>query len=141
MQVNQNTLNCKFCKTILFDLVFGISSLTKNYLQGNAINSFELNGTTFPLIYGGDAINVSAGSNKEISSACVPGSLNSYKVEGKIVVCDTIWDGSGVLMADGLGAVMSSNRFSDLAFSYPLPATLLNPEDGAKVADYAQTEA
>ncbi|RWR89334.1 cucumisin-like protein [Cinnamomum micranthum f. kanehirae] len=72
--------------------------------DGNAINPFELNGTSLPLIYGGAAPNVSA----------------------------------GVMEADGLGTIMFDSAYSDFAFSYPLPATLLNIEDGNKAVNYAQ---
>lgn len=51
--------------------------MEKFWLQGHAINTFELNGTSFPLIYGGDAPNVSAGASGDISRFCDPGSLNS----------------------------------------------------------------
>ncbi|XP_058106321.1 cucumisin-like [Magnolia sinica] len=106
---------------------------------GNAINPFELNGTSYPMIYGGSAPNVSAGANADISRSCDTGSLNSYKVRGKIVLCDYIYDGSGVIEAEGLGNIMADYRYSDFAFSYPLPSTLLSIEDGAKVLDYIQS--
>ena len=68
-------------------------------MKGLSVNSFDLNGTTFPLIWGGDAANVSAGYSSDISRYCIPDSLNSYKIKGKIV----LWDGSGVLLAGGVG--------------------------------------
>lgn len=94
---------------------------------------------TYPLIYGGSAPNISAGASGDISKYCQPGTLNSYKTEGKIVLCDTIWDGSGVLMADGLGVIMSDSEYSDFAFSYPLPATLISVEDGKQILEYIQS--
>lgn len=94
---------------------------------------------TYPLIYGGSAPNISAGASGDISKYCFPGTLNSYKTENKMVLCDTISDGSGVLMANGVGAIMSASAYSDLAFSYPLPATLISVEDGAQVLAYIQS--
>ncbi|KAF8380348.1 hypothetical protein HHK36_027833 [Tetracentron sinense] len=106
---------------------------------GNAINNFDLNGTSYPLIWGGDAANFSAGANPEASRYCLPGYLNSNKVEGKIVLCDTLWDGSGVLMANGLGTIMADTYYTDFAFSFPLPATFISKEDGLKVLEYIRS--
>ncbi|KAJ9706670.1 hypothetical protein PVL29_001915 [Vitis rotundifolia] len=95
---------------------------------GLSVNSFELNGTTFPLIWGGDAANVSAGYSSDISRYCIPDTLNSYKIKGKIVLCDILWDGSGVLLADGVGTIMA-DLITDFAFNYPNPlATILFSE-------------
>lgn len=113
--------------------------MEKFWLQGHAINTFELNGTSFPLIYGGDAPNVSAGASGDISRFCDPGSLNSYKVQGKIILCDGINGGSGITKADGLGTIMSDSEYSDFAFSYALPATLLTIEDGVQALNYVQS--
>lgn len=108
-------------------------------MQGLSINSFELNGTSYPLIWGGDAANFSAGSNKEISRYCLTGSMNSIKVAGKIVFCETLWDGSGILLANGVGTIMADSSITDFSFNYPLPATLISPEDGQKVLEYIRT--
>ncbi|KAH7514032.1 hypothetical protein FEM48_Zijuj11G0045600 [Ziziphus jujuba var. spinosa] len=107
--------------------------------EGLSINSFELNGTTYPLIWGGDAANFSAGSNREISRYCLTGSMNSIEVAGKIVFCETLWDGSGILLANGVGTIMADSSATDFAFSYPLPATLISSEDGQQVLEYIRT--
>lgn len=119
-------------------------------MKGLSINSFDLNGTTHPLVWGGDAANFSAGSSKEISRFCLTGTMNSYKVANKIVVCDTLWDigagismadGSGILIADGVGAIFAAPApaKADFAQGFPLPATLISAEDGLKVLDYIRT--
>ncbi|KAJ8642609.1 hypothetical protein MRB53_004357 [Persea americana] len=108
-------------------------------LTGNAINTFELNGTSFPLIDGGAAPNVSAGASKYTSNICEPDTLDSYKTKGKIVMCHGLYDGSGVMSADGLGAILSSGRYGDMIFSYPIPATVLSIEDGNVVTNYIQS--
>ncbi|OVA12380.1 Peptidase S8/S53 domain [Macleaya cordata] len=105
---------------------------------GTAINSFVLNGTSFPLTWGGDAPNVSAGVDSEISRYCYPHTLNSLKTEGKIVLCDTLFDGSGVLITNGIGTIIN-DLVPDYAFSYPLPTTLISIEDGAKALDYIKS--
>ena len=48
-------------------------------MKGLSINIFNLNGTLFPLIWGGDAANYSAGADPDISRGCFYGALNSYK--------------------------------------------------------------
>ncbi|KAG9450412.1 hypothetical protein H6P81_010377 [Aristolochia fimbriata] len=112
-------------------------------LQGYSINSFALVGTSYSLIYGGDAPNVSAGATPIVSRYCFPGTLNENKVKGKIVVCDALFDGSNIMEVNGLGTIMSdleySTVFFDFSFSYPLPATLVSLEDAAKALAYIQS--
>lgn len=107
--------------------------------KGISINSFNLYGKSFPLIWGGDAANYSAGADTEISKFCSLGALNSYEVLGKIVLCDTLDDGSGVLLANGVGTIMADSSFNDFAFSYPLPATVISTEDGLRISDYTRS--
>ncbi|XP_077249310.1 subtilisin-like protease SBT4.3 [Tasmannia lanceolata] len=108
-------------------------------LMGNALNTFALNGSMFPLIYGGDAPNISASVTSDLSQYCVGGWLNENKVQGKIVLCDVLWDGSGALLADGVGTIMSDPRFSDLSFAYPLAATHIGVDDGKTALDYIRS--
>lgn len=65
--------------------------------------------------------------------------MSSYVVEGKIVFCETLWDGSGILLANGVGTIMADSSITDLSFNYPLPATVISTEDGLKVLDYIRT--
>ncbi|MBA0852365.1 hypothetical protein Goshw_004421 [Gossypium schwendimanii] len=106
---------------------------------GLSINSFELYGKTYPLIWGGDAANYSAGASQDLSKYCITGSMNSYKVEGKIVFCEVLWDGTGVLLANGVGTIMADDEITDFAFNYPLPATQTSTSDGEKILDYIKT--
>nr|TKS01084.1 hypothetical protein D5086_0000175670 [Populus alba] len=109
-------------------------------LSGLSINNFDLNGTTYPLIWGGDAVNFSAGANTEIAGFCFPGVLNSYKVERKIVLCYTMVTRSDILLANGVGVIMSDSFYSvDFAFSFPVPATVISNEDRVKVLNYIRT--
>lgn len=91
------------------------------------------------MIWGGDAANYSAGADSEIARYCLTGAMNSYKVAGTIVLCETLWDGSGILMANGLGTIMADSSITDFAFNYPLPATLITTEDGVEILDYIRT--
>ncbi|KAF3959617.1 hypothetical protein ACB098_10G058800 [Castanea mollissima] len=106
---------------------------------GLSINSFNLNETSFPLIWGGDAANYSAGADPDISKGCFDGFLNSYKVQGKIVFCETAVDGTGILLANGVGTIMADSSFTDVAFSFPLPATVISVEDGLKILNYIRS--
>ena len=106
-------------------------------MKGIVINNLELNGT-YPLIWGGDAANVSAQETPLSSADCLPGDLDSRKVQGKIVLCEFLWDGSGVIMAGGVGIIMPAWYFNDFAFTFPLPATVLRRQDMDKVLQYAR---
>ncbi|KAL9369266.1 hypothetical protein Peur_040465 [Populus x canadensis] len=85
-------------------------------MKGLSINNFDLDGTIYQLIWGGDA--------------CILEALNSYKVEQKTVICDALVTGSGVVIANGVGAIMADSFYSkDFAFSFPLLETVIRDED------------
>ncbi|XP_062146366.1 cucumisin-like [Alnus glutinosa] len=112
--------------------------------NGLSINSFNLGGQSFPLIWGGDAANYSVGADPAISKYCSPGSMNSNKVRGKIVLCEnpsdgTFEDGTGILIGHGVGTIISDPSITDFAISYPLPATVISTEDGLQILDYIRT--
>ncbi|KAI3468815.1 hypothetical protein Pfo_025478 [Paulownia fortunei] len=100
-------------------------------LTGISINSFDLNGTSYPLIWGGDAVNYTFGSK----------AMNLDMVAGKIVLCEGLQDGSAILLANGIGTVMVDPTIINpaYAFSYPLPATLISPDDAKKVMEYIRS--
>ncbi|KAL0393458.1 UNVERIFIED_CONTAM: Cucumisin [Sesamum latifolium] len=108
---------------------------------GITINTFDLNGTSYPLIWGGDAANYTIGSSPDISKYCITGAMNADIVAGKIVFCEALWDGSGILLANGVGTIMADVLVEnpDYAFSWPLPATLISPEDGKSVLEYIKS--
>ncbi|KAL0329702.1 UNVERIFIED_CONTAM: Cucumisin [Sesamum radiatum] len=108
---------------------------------GITINTFDLNGTSYPLIWGGDAANYTIGSSPDIAKYCITGAMSSDVVAGKIVFCEALWDGSGILLANGVGTIMADVLVEnpDYAFSWPLPATLISPEDGKIVLEYIKS--
>lgn len=110
-------------------------------MQGITINSFDLNGTSYPLIWGGDAANYTIGSFPDDARYCTEESMNADTVAGKIVLCEALTDGSTVLTANGVGTVMTDQNVinPDYAFSFPLPATLISPDDGRKVMEYIKS--
>ncbi|CAA2986221.1 cucumisin-like [Olea europaea subsp. europaea] len=87
------------------------------------------------------AANYTIGSSPDISKYCIPDAMNSDIVAGKIVFCEILWDGSGILLANGVGTIMADPLVvdPDFAFNFPLPATLITPADGQKVLDYIRS--
>ncbi|KAJ6695539.1 PROPROTEIN CONVERTASE SUBTILISIN/KEXIN [Salix koriyanagi] len=129
LTVAANTIDRKFVAQV----VLGNGQV----LSGLSVNNFDLNGTTYPLIWGGHAANFSAGASPAIAGFCSPGALNSYKVERKIVLCDAMVTGSQILKANGVGVIMTDSFNSlDYASSFPLPATVISNEDRVKVLNY-----
>ncbi|KAM0948336.1 putative cucumisin [Dioscorea sansibarensis] len=110
----------------------------KSY-QGPAVNTFDLKDTMYPLLYGGDAPNTSAGYDGSTSRYCYDGTLDEDLVRGKVVLCDLLTDASGPLNAGAVGTVMLNGGYDDYAFSYPLPATVLTPLDLGNVSAYINT--
>lgn len=110
-------------------------------MKGITVNAFELNGTSYPLIWGGDAANYTAGASPDLSRYCITGTMNADIVTGKIVYCETVWDGSGVLLANGVGNIMSDVNIEnlDVGFSWPLPTTLISSSDGKSVLEYIRS--
>ncbi|PON69945.1 Peptidase S8, subtilisin-related [Parasponia andersonii] len=105
--------------------------------EGNAIHSFDLNGTMFPLIWGGDAANFSGNAHPESASHCSASTLDSQKVKGKFALCEG-FSIDGVAEADGAGAIMTAINLDDTApFSFPV--TLLSKEEIAQVLAYIKS--
>ncbi|ONK62169.1 uncharacterized protein A4U43_C07F1100 [Asparagus officinalis] len=106
--------------------------------KGAAISPFDLKDKMYPLVYGGNAPNTSAGYDGSTSRYCYQGSLNITTVKGTIVLCDTSSDDSGPLLAGATGAVMQGT-YTDYAFSYPLLTTVLGKLDHGNVSLYLNT--
>ncbi|KAJ0100789.1 hypothetical protein Patl1_06474 [Pistacia atlantica] len=92
--------------------------------EGISINTLDLKGKMFPLIYGGDAPDRETISS-EISYAkiCLEDSLNKTLVRRKMVLCDELGTGNGPAKAGAAGCIMQGTVSQDAAFSYPLPAS------------------
>ncbi|XP_058106319.1 cucumisin-like [Magnolia sinica] len=131
LNVAASTIDRKFVSQI----VLGNGDIIK----GNSINAFTLNGKEFPLIYAGDAPNISAGFQSISAKYCLYDWLDANKVQGKIVLCDFHYDGSGPFLANGVGAIMAGDGYTDLSLSYIFPATRIDREDSDKIMDYIQS--
>ncbi|KAK1261813.1 Xylem serine proteinase 1 [Acorus gramineus] len=111
--------------------------------SGFAINPYDMEGVSYPLILGVDA---ATDSTKNIlATRCMQGQLSSM-VEGKIVFC-TATDGVApsdetVKAAGGVGAIFQLYTATPQATSsLVLPGTMVSPEDGEAIKDYIQNDA
>lgn len=101
-------------------------------LTGDAINSFNLNNTKFPLIHGENA---SKHCSPGEASLCLEGCLDGELVKGKIVVCE---DEAGIkeaLKTRAIG-VLTPSRVHNVSFVTPLPYTALNIRSFRALRDY-----
>ncbi|KAG8644992.1 hypothetical protein MANES_10G021600v8 [Manihot esculenta] len=104
--------------------------------KGFSINTFTLGNSSYPIIYGGDAPNVTSLYNGTYSRYCSQGSLNKTLVQGKIVLCDSLSFGEGTIAAGGVGSVMEQRFYTDDVFSFPLPLSPVISEDLADIKKY-----
>ncbi|KAL7160218.1 hypothetical protein ABFS83_01G078600 [Erythranthe nasuta] len=133
LTVAASTIDRKF----VANLVLGNGQI----FTGISINTFDLNGTSYPLIWGGDAVNYSGSYSQDDAKLCSQETMNADVAVGKIVLCEALTDGSTILLANGVGTIMSDQDYvnPDYAFSYPLPATLISPDDAKKVIEYIKS--
>ncbi|KAI9078302.1 hypothetical protein K1719_039678 [Acacia pycnantha] len=79
--------------------------------KGVSMNTFDLHHKTYPLIYSGDAPNITGGFNNSRSRLCEENSLDEAKVKGKIVLYG-------------------------ISFCFPLPLAVLTLNDGITIHSY-----
>ncbi|XP_030451259.2 cucumisin-like isoform X2 [Syzygium oleosum] len=130
LSVAASTIDRKFFTKVLL-------GSGKSY-EGISINTFDLKSDMYPIIYGANAPNVSAGYNGSISRYCFRGTLDSNLVKGKIVFCDTLQI-RGPFFAGAVGAVMQDDGPKDAASSFPIPSSYLDPEAGKEIYSYMNT--
>ncbi|XP_062079385.1 subtilisin-like protease SBT4.6 isoform X2 [Humulus lupulus] len=100
---------------------------------GRSINSFKLNGTTFPLVRGEDASSQCSGL---FSSICTNGCLDTNLIKGKIVMCDLYSGANEAFKAGALGCITTIDDFNDFSTIVPFPASVLNSTDYFAVLSY-----
>eukprot|EP01018_Ginkgo_biloba_P040199 Gb_37570 [translate_table: standard] len=110
---------------------------------GVAINTFSMEKPWYPLIYGGDAPNTSAGFSSDVASTCILNSLDRQKVEGKIVLCGYVSEDQrpdkGVFMSGGAGVIITVDGATDTAFPFMIPATWIPIMQGEEVKSYIKS--
>lgn len=105
-------------------------------LVGSSVNSFTLNGTSFPLIYGKGASHICP----ELSAGnCEPDCLDGDVVKGKIVLCDQFVGNVEAHKAGALGPVLN-NSDADASFIVPLPATGLSNQEYSVIKSYLKPQ-
>ncbi|CAN6567137.1 unnamed protein product [Malus baccata var. baccata] len=94
-------------------------------LDGLAVNAFESNGTSAPLIYGREA---SSQCSEYPAQDCADGCLDPDRVKGKYVMCDNF---RGLLEADRAGArgAVLKNARDDVPFVLPRSMSGVNNSD------------
>ncbi|XP_045815859.1 subtilisin-like protease SBT1.7 [Trifolium pratense] len=112
----------------------------KKYFGATFSNVSSFPNTLLPFIYAGNASN---DEGKGLGT-CLPGSLNSEKVSGKIVLCDRgeisrIEKGNIVKSVGGLGMVLANtmeNGEETVADAYFMPAINVGYKDGEAIKKY-----
>ncbi|XVE52594.1 hypothetical protein DITRI_Ditri02bG0134500 [Diplodiscus trichospermus] len=107
--------------------------------KGTSVNTFNLKGKMYPLIWGGHAPNKKVGYNSSESRYCWEGTLDESLIKGKIVLCDYLDYMEGPLNAGAVGVVIQDDGFMDFAYSFPLPVSTLDLTNGTDVLHYLDT--
>lgn len=125
-------------------------------LQGVSLNTFQIGHKKYPLIYAGNAPNITGGFtgntsrylrhlNSRVRASvctalvrltltlfhfdfrfCTTGSLNATQVKGKIVLCEASGIGEGPFLIGAAGAILYDGGVTDVGYTVPLPASLLS---------------
>ncbi|KAK1583335.1 hypothetical protein Q3G72_022858 [Acer saccharum] len=103
-------------------------------VQGSSINSFSLDGRKLPLVLGKEVL--SSNCPKENAEACIVGCLDSRKVKGKIIICDTVSGYQGALGAGAAGSILQTILSKEDAFIFPFPASAVSSEEYNAILSY-----
>ncbi|CAI0447381.1 unnamed protein product, partial [Linum tenue] len=108
--------------------------------QGIAINTFDIGNTMYPIIYGGDAPNISGNFSSSISRLCANNSLNPDLVRGKIVLCDSIVGALVPVLAGAVGSIVATDRPAGApAENPPSPVSVLTRRQGSTILAYIRS--
>ncbi|CAL1387438.1 unnamed protein product [Linum trigynum] len=108
--------------------------------QGIAINTFDIGNTMYPIIYGGDAPNISGNFSSSISRLCANNSLNPDLVRGKIVLCDSIVGALVPVLAGAVGSIVAIDRPAGApAENPPSPVSVLTRRQGSTILSYIRS--
>ncbi|KAK9742889.1 hypothetical protein RND81_03G203500 [Saponaria officinalis] len=104
--------------------------------EGVGIDLFEKNGKSYDLVSGEDVARHT--EDKGSARFCLQNSMSSSKVKGKIVLCRLQnWGVESVVKQNrGVGAIVSSPRFLDVAMVFMAPGTTVNSTVGEKIDEY-----
>ncbi|XP_027927083.1 subtilisin-like protease SBT4.14 [Vigna unguiculata] len=110
----------------------------KNF-SGVGVNCFDPKGKQYPLVNGIDA--AKDPKDKEDASFCYEDTLQPSKVKGKLVYCKLgTWGTESVVKGiGGIGTLIESDQFPDVAQIFMAPATIVNSVQGDNVTKYIQS--
>ncbi|CAN1168766.1 unnamed protein product [Linum perenne] len=102
---------------------------------GTSVNTVDLGNKMYPIIYGGNAPNLTGNINGSESKWCFRDTLDTTLVRGKIVLCDAVSSGGGASTAGAVGSITQTTDPSYLTVSYnfPVPTSCLL---GANLSTY-----
>ncbi|KAK9903149.1 hypothetical protein M0R45_001208 [Rubus argutus] len=109
--------------------------------EGLSPNSFDLKGKFYPLIYGGDAPNTTAGTAVSDSRFCLEDSIDANLIKGKIVLCDRPLDGVaagiGAILGGAAGVVLTVKKVADQVLGpHTVPASCIGLEENSNIYKY-----
>ncbi|XP_004514953.1 cucumisin-like [Cicer arietinum] len=104
--------------------------------EGVSLNTFDLEGKLYTIIYSGDAPNTIAGFDRHTSKNCSTNSLDDNMVKGKIILCEAIIGVPEAIRVGAIGILIQGQTNVDLAFSHPLPTSYLRLKDAIKIKKY-----
>ncbi|KAK7292563.1 hypothetical protein RJT34_15414 [Clitoria ternatea] len=108
-------------------------------VSGAGVSTFNPKREQYPLVKGIDAAQNSA--SKENAKFCFEDSLDPNKVKGKLVYCRLgSWGTEAVVKAiGGIGTIVESDQFLDVAEIFMAPATVVNSSVGQVITNYTQS--
>ncbi|KAI0519100.1 hypothetical protein KFK09_006540 [Dendrobium nobile] len=105
--------------------------------HGKAMNIDGLDGEMYPLIYAGNAPNISAGHDAIFSRYCYD-PLDGELVKGKVVLCDAFTDASVPLLAGAVGVIMGKDGvYEPTIENFLLPVSVLDSNITKQILNYA----
>ncbi|KAK9902290.1 hypothetical protein M0R45_001765 [Rubus argutus] len=110
--------------------------------EGLLPNIYDLEGKFYPLIYGGDAPNTTAGVDTSVSRFCSQGSIDPNLIKGKIVLCDSPQDGAGdgAILGGAAGVVLTGKKVDDDALGpLSVPASQVGLEENSNIYKYIKS--
>ncbi|KAG8653623.1 hypothetical protein MANES_05G041600v8 [Manihot esculenta] len=104
-------------------------------ISGLGINTFEPEQKLYPIVSGADVAN---NSESQDSARFCTGGMDPNKVKGKLVYCEEQVGGcdSVVKGLGGLGVIIQSVRYPDMAQVFIMPGTMVNFAVGEAIKDY-----
>ncbi|KFK34006.1 hypothetical protein AALP_AA5G090000, partial [Arabis alpina] len=101
-------------------------------IVGRSVNSFDLNGTKYPLVYGSSASTSCSAASAEF---CTPGCLDRKLVKGKIVLCDSPTNTAEAQYKGAVASITGSSKV-DYASIFSFPVSVLSKDDYNTVLSY-----